>query len=81
MPLPAADAAVLAEDVPTLRKAVTTRLVPVRVTEGVAYPLPKSASHMLSSLAAATHFAVLDDSTVTGGAHPAGSRARIIPVF
>ncbi len=47
---------------------------------GVAYPLPKSASHMLS-LAAATHCAVLDDSSVRGSAHEVGARVPIIPVL
>ncbi len=81
MPFPTADSAILGESVPVLRKAVGTRLVPVRVAEGVAYPLPKSASHMLSSLAQATHFAVLKDAQVPEGVHVAGSRVQTIPVF
>ena len=53
----------------------------VSVRDGVAYPLPKSASHMLSSLAAATHCAVLDDSSVRGSAHEVGARVPVIPVL
>ena len=72
---------VLGEPVDTLRKPAGARLLPVSVRDGVAYPLPKSASHMLSSLAAATHCAVLDDSSVRGSAHEVGARVPIIPVL
>ena len=81
MPLPELDSAVLGDPVDTLRKPAGARLLPVSVRDGVAYPLPKSASHMLSSLAAATHCAVLDDSSVRGSAHEVGARVPIIPVL
>lgn len=81
MPLPELDSAVLGEPVDTLRKPAGARLLPVSVRDGVAYPLPKSASHMLSSLAAATHCAVLDDSSVRGSAHEVGARVPVIPVL
>ena len=81
MPLPELDSAVLGDPVATLRKPAGSRLVPVTVRDGVAYPLPKSASHMLSSLAAATHCAVLDDSLVAGSSHEVGARVPIVPVL
>ena len=81
MPLPELDSAVLGDPVDTLRKSAGARLLPVSVRDGVAYPLPKSASHMLSSLAAATHCAVLDDSSVRGSAHEVGARVPVIPVL
>ena len=81
MPLPELDSAVLGDPVATLRKPAGSRLVPVTVRDGVAYPLPKSASHMLSSLAAATHCAVLDDSLAAGSSHEVGARVPIVPVL
>ena len=50
--------------------------MPVRVSEGKAYPLDALASHMLSGLAQATHFALVD---ATG--QRAGTHAILVPVF
>lgn len=52
------------------------RLVPVVVCSGSAYPLKRRASYMLSSLAQATHLAVLD-----ARAYTAGQPVNVLPVF
>ena len=74
--IPALDRAELATDIPPLRKRSQHRLMPVRVSEGKAYPLDALASHMLSGLAQATHFALVD---ATG--QRAGTHAILVPVF
>ena len=77
MSLPELDSAVLGDPVDTLRAGGASSVYRCRCVMVWRIPLPKSASHMLSSLAAATHCAVLDDSSVWGSAHEVGLAFRL----